>query len=113
MLRFLNLFVSITLVLLVCINGLTSDVFYVEPEIVKASNGPMRIKPSIYNTDGGRSYAYAQLAVPFIKDEIIRKKVASFTWCGTPTWEYFAYHPWPTKDQLRIEATLLEAKYNK
>ena len=108
--RFLYQFVSITLVSLVCINGLTSDVHYVEPKIVKASSKPMKIKPRIYNTDGGRSYAFAQLAVPFIKDEKIRKKVASFTWCGTPTFEYFSKHPRPSENELRMEAALIEAR---
>ena len=108
--RFLYQFVSIALVSLVCINGLTSDVHYVKLDVVKASNKPMKIKPRIYNTDGGRSYAFAQLAVPFIKDEKIRKKVASFTWCGTPTWQYYSKHPRPSENELRMEAALIEAR---
>ena len=28
----------------------------------------MKLKPKVHNTDGGRSYAYGQLAIPYIKD---------------------------------------------
>ena len=115
MFRFLNLFVSITLVSLVCINGLTSDVYYIELDVVKASSKPMKVRPikievRTHITDRNRSYAYAQLAVPYIKDEKIRKKVAAFTWCGTPTWQYFSKHPRPTETELRMEAALSEAR---
>jgi hypothetical protein len=111
MLRFINLFVSITLVSLVCINGLKSDARYVELNIVNAPKLPMKVKPIFYNTDGGRNYAFSQLAVPFIKDEKIRKQVALATWCGTPTWGYLANHPRPSEEELRMEATLITAKY--
>ena len=95
---------------LTCINGLTSDVHYIKLDVVKASSKPMKLKPKVHNTDGGRSYAYGQLAIPYIKDAAIRKKLAKMLWCGTPTLQYFSKHPRPSENELRMEAALIEAR---
>jgi hypothetical protein len=110
MIHKIHLYLTIVLLSLVCINGLTADAHYVEMDIVKAPKAPIKVRPHFYNTDGGRGYAMSQLAVPYIRDEKIRKEIALWTWCGTPTWQYFSKHTRPTEDELRMEATLIEAR---
>jgi hypothetical protein len=113
MMRKIHLYLTIVLLSLVCINGLTSDAHYVELDVVKASIKPMKAKPHVYNTDGNRGYAFASLALPYIKDEKIRKEIAAATWCGTPTMTYVLKNGRPSENELRMEATLIEARYRK
>jgi hypothetical protein len=108
-----HLYLSMVLLSLVCINGLTSDAHYAEPAVVKASKKPMKAKPHVVNTDGDRGYAFASLALPYIKDEKIRKHIAAATWCGTPTMAYVLKNGRPSENELRMEATLIEARYQK
>ena len=111
MLRTSQYYLTIILVVLVCINGLTSDAYIVELDVVKASKRPIKVKPKFYNSVDGMNYAIVQLAIPYIKDENIKKKVARVYWCGTPTWGYLANHPMPSENDLRMEASLIEARY--
>ena len=106
-----HLYLTIVLLALVCINGLTGDAHYVELAVVKASGIPMKIKPHVVNTEGNRGYALASLALPYIKNEKIRKHIAAATWCGTPTMAYVLKNGNPTENELRMEATLIEARY--
>jgi len=111
MMRKIHLYLTIVLLSLVCINGLTSDAHYIELDVVKASTIPMKVKPYFYNTDGDREYAISHLALPYIKDTEIKNRIAAATWCGTPTLNYVLKNGMPTENELRMEATLIELRY--
>jgi hypothetical protein len=111
MMQKIHLYLTIVLLSLVCINGLTGDAHHVELAVVKASKIPIKIKPHFINMDGGRKYAAFSLALPYINDAKIKKRIAAATWCGTPTLNYVLKHGRPTENELRMEATLIEARY--
>jgi hypothetical protein len=113
MMQKIHLYLTIVLLFFVCINGLTGDAHYEELVVVKASRTPMKMKPHFINRDGNREYAIASLALPYIKDAKIRKRIAAATWCGTPTMTYVLKNGRPSENELRMEATLIEARYHK
>jgi hypothetical protein len=113
MMQKIHLYLTIVLLSSVCINGLTGDAHYVELAVVKASKIPMKIKPNFINKDDNRKYAMSQMALPYIKDAKIRKHMAGATWCGTPTMTYVLKNGRPSENELRMEATLIEAQYRK
>jgi hypothetical protein len=106
-------YLTLVLLSLVCINGLTGDAHYIVLDVVKASNKPLKIKPHVFNRDGGREYAFASLALPYIKDAKIRKRITAATWCGTPTMTYVLKNGRPTENELRMEAALIDARDQK
>jgi uncharacterized protein YceK len=49
-------------------------------------------------------WALDALAIPYIKDEKIKERVAQIHWCGTPVLEYLASNERPSDDVLIARA---------
>jgi hypothetical protein len=113
MARTTYLIFTMALISVTCINGLTSSAGPFELPIVKAPAGPFKVKPSsrpqFSFTDS--EYALNALAIPFIKDKRIRKWVALFHWCGTPTMDYVMKRGMPEVQVLKDRAAMIEARW--
>ena len=84
--------------------------------LVKAPIGPMKFRPELQSVSGHSEnveYALTALAAPFIKDAVIRKKVAQAHWCGTPTMSYLFRNPYPSREILIERAGVIEARFSR
>ena len=61
------------------------------------------------DTDTG--YALDALAIPYIKDQKIKERVAQIHWCGTPVLEYLASNERPSDNVLIARAAKLEVAW--
>jgi hypothetical protein len=114
MLRKSYILFIMALISVTCINGLTSSAGPFELPIVKAPAGPIKVKasslPHLSLMDG--EYALNALSIPYIKDEKLRKMVATFYWCGTPTLDYVMNRGMPDEQVLKDRAARIEADWS-
>ena len=114
MLRKSYILFIMALISVTCINGLTTSAGPFELPVVKAPAGPFKVKPSslpqLSLMDG--EYALNALAIPYIKDERLRKMVASLYWCGTPTVDYVMKRGMPEEQVLKDRAVEIEARWS-
>lgn len=109
MLRKVYTTLSVFLVSVTCINGLSRDAVLFEIPVVNAPEGPMKVRPQGKHSND-EEYALTALAIPYIKDDVLRKSMERAYWCGTPTGYYLSRNPRPSKEHLVQLAARIEAR---
>lgn len=56
-------------------------------------------------------WALDALAIPYIKDQRIKERIAQMHWCGTPALEYLASNARPSENMLITRAATIEVAW--
>ena len=93
---------TFALISVTCISGLSSSAGPFEPPVVKSTPVQSKAAPKSLDWPLGlgsdEAYALNSMAIPYIKNPKIRKSIARFYWCGTPTQNYVMNNGMPPEN---------------
>ena len=106
---------SIFLISATSIFGLSRDTGPFELAVIKAPEGPFKIRQPIPNQPRRKypenaDYAFDQLALRYIEDAAVKDWMSKAMWCGTPTVQYLTANAEPSEEFLMAQADKIERR---